>query len=187
MVKSGLIGVYHGPRLDCRRRRNGVQPTKLALAHTFSGLPIDELQDLDRRHEQAHRANGGQRPGQRFPVSPPAPKEVEKHGRNQEQAGGSQGEGRACSRLIWAEYLHVNDRQLRELVQSFRQDFGVAIGTAANGGYFLIATREEFDEAIRGLTLHAVTTLRVVKGMSGTRYAELLNQLLLPLLKDEVR
>jgi len=98
-----------------------------------------------------------------------------------------QGEGRACSRLIWAEYLQVNDRTLRELVQSLRQDFGVAIGTATNGGYFLIATREELDEAIRQLTLHAVTMLRVVKGMSGKRYDELLNQLLLPLLKDEAR
>ena len=98
-----------------------------------------------------------------------------------------QGEGRACSRLIWAEYLQVNDRTLRELVQSLRQDFGVAIGTATNGGYFLIATREEFDEAIRQLTLHAVTVLRVAKGMSGGRYEDLLHQLRLQLNTEDAR
>ena len=91
------------------------------------------------------------------------------------------GEHRAVARGTWCNYIQTNDRALRDLVQSLRQDFGVAIGTAKDGGYFLCATREEFDQAIRSLTLHAVTTLRVARGMNGGRYDDLLQQLRLAL------
>lgn len=91
------------------------------------------------------------------------------------------GEDRAVARAVWVQRLGIQDRILRELVQSLRQDFGIAIGTAKDGGYFLIATREEFDDTIRSLTLHAVTTLRVAKGMSGGHHDELLQQLRLQL------
>lgn len=98
-----------------------------------------------------------------------------------------QGQVRAVPRIQWEQHLHVPDRAVREAVQSLRQDFGVAIGTSGLGGYYLIETRDEFDAAIHSLTLHAVTTLRVAKGMSGGRYEDLLHQLRLQLNTEDAR
>ncbi len=99
-----------------------------------------------------------------------------------------QGKRRAVSRERWCYALAISDREVREVVQSLRQDFGVAIGAAEDGGYFLVETEQEFADAIRSLRQRAVTILRVAQGISRGRATidDLLHQLRLEL-SEEVR
>jgi hypothetical protein len=85
----------------------------------------------------------------------------------------------------------VTPRELKELVQDLRLNFGVQIGAsrdAASGGYYIISSEQESIAATAPMIHQAVAMLRVVKVMRKLQdTAELMGQIALQLKEAEAQ
>ena len=103
-----------------------------------------------------------------------------------------QGKGRALALGHLAERMRLAPRQIKELVQELRLNFGVQVGASRDsdgGGYYLIATHEESVESSEQMLAQATTMLRVVAALRGGRahIDEMLTQLRLDLMQEDAR
>jgi hypothetical protein len=91
--------------------------------------------------------------------------------------------GRIC------EQMGVTPRQVKELVQDLRLNFGVQIAASRDaeaGGYFIAGTEAEVEQSIQQMWHQAITMLRVCRRMRGPQHTtqELLGQLRIELEKE---
>ena len=103
---------------------------------------------------------------------------------------GHQGKARAVALRDFSKMMLANPRAIKELVQSLRYVFGIQIGASREGdggGYYLCATYEESVESTEQMLRQAVSMLKVVNRMRGTRQTidELLHQLRLDLTQED--
>jgi len=81
-----------------------------------------------------------------------------------------QGKPHAILQMQVCAVMKLDARQVRNLVEDLRVNFGVQIGAsrdADGGGYYLITTDEEMAESTAMMQRQAVTMLRTVIAMRG--------------------
>ncbi|QHN04390.1 hypothetical protein FTO74_14235 [Granulicella sp. WH15] len=100
-----------------------------------------------------------------------------------------QGKSRAVSLESLARTMNFTPRELKDIVQDLRLNFGVQLGASRDseaGGYYLVATEEESIESTAQMLHQATSMLRVVAAMRGGREVidNLLHQLRLDLSQE---
>ena len=98
----------------------------------------------------------------------------------------SQGKAKAMPLGLLGERLKQSPRQIKELVQELRLNFGVQICASRDGdagGYYLAETAAEVEESIQLMWNQAITMLRVCRRMRGPEHElrEMLGQIELEL------
>jgi hypothetical protein len=100
-----------------------------------------------------------------------------------------QGIARAMPLGELCERLKLTPRQVKDLVQDLRLNFGIQIGASRDseaGGYYIAANLKEIEESIQQMWNQAITMLRVCKAMRGPQCTaqELAGQVRLHLEKE---
>jgi hypothetical protein len=105
---------------------------------------------------------------------------------------GHQGIGRSVPLAAICERMQLRPREVKDLVQDLRLNFGVQIAASRDGetgGYFIAATQQEIEDSISAMWKQAITMLRVCRAMRGPQHTvhELLGQVRLELEQEASR